>query len=44
MAQNTLNKHAADAVNLKIHLKLCLIIMKIVVSTTKCIFAKKLAQ
>ena len=43
MALNALQKHDADAVNLKIHLKLYLIIMKIRVSTTKCIFAKMLA-
>ena len=44
MAQNTLKKHAADAVKLKIHLKMYLIIMKIAANTTKCIFTKMLAQ
>ena len=43
MAQNTLKKHTADAVNLKIHLKLYLIIMYMAVNTTKCIFTKMLA-
>ena len=37
MAQNTPEKHAADAVNLKIHLQLA-------VNTTKHIFTKMLAQ